>query len=370
MLKKIKDKRVNTFKELFPEYQTSKKGNFWVRVGAIKEPKRILYAGRSVTKNTLEKLGETIEFKRTVGGVVFLIKPTGALKCRTNNGWRDLSLKLIDNNFIGEGYSPIIDVFFIGRKYEWMKKYRNLWKYRFFQSFNSLKEAKNFLGFDFLSNKDFYGMFKNDFRSHELDSIILAEDKKNVYGLLKNADNKTMQILDDYIQLAYEHNITPIIPKGKNKLTEVHDELVWEISKSTAGDYSKEQKYYPVGNEKFESCWREKGLVFKRLNTPYEMYEEGCKQRHCLGTNYYNSLGDQSFYVFEWKDNRYDLQLFKNGGFGQFYGYKNLQSAPQELREIIKEGCELLHSIEDRKPDLKNYPKKEGTEQVSSNFLF
>ncbi len=359
MLKKVKEKRIEVFKKSFPDYKISDKGNYYVRLGVSKQKKVILKTGRSVTKNTLDSLGTTLEFEKSDASVVLLLKPTGALKVKFHRtAWSNLTLKLLDNHLYGETYKGIIEVFFIGRKYEWMKNYKNLWKYKYFQSFNSLKEAKNYIGFDFISNKDFYKIFKDDWYSHEFDSIILADKKKNVFNLLKNADQKVMHTLDDYIKLAYEHNIKPIIPKGKNRLTQLHDDLVWEVSKKTAQDYSKEQKFYPIDNEKFESCWREKGLVFKRLNTPYEMYVEGCKQRHCLGTNYYNSLGNQSFYVFEWEGERYDLQLHQNGAFGQFYGYKNLKTAPQELRNIIREGCDLMHSIEDRKPKLKNYPKK------------
>lgn len=372
MLKKVKEKRIEVFKKSFPDYKISDKGNYYVRLGVVKNKKRILHTGRSVTKNTLDTLGNITEFERSSASVILMIKPTGALKVKFDRvAWSNLTLKLMYNHLYGETYKGIIEVFFIGRKYEWMKNYKNLWKYKYFQSFNSLKEAKNYIGFDFISNKDFYKIFKEEWYSHEFDSLILADKKKDAYNLLKNADQKVMHTLDDYIKLAYEHNIKPIIPKGKNKLTELHDELVWEVSKKTAKNYSKKQKYFPVGNEKFENCWKEKGLIFRRLNTPYEMYEEGCKQRHCLGTNYYNSLGNQSFYTFEWKGKRYDLQLHTNGSFGQFYGYKNIESAPQELRNMIRENCDLTHTIEDRKPNLKDYPKKEGMVETSNvDWLF
>lgn len=357
MLKKIREKRIQFFKKSFPDYKISDKGNYWVKIGASVENKRIIYTGRSVTKNTIDKLGTINEFTKSEGGVVFVLKPTGALKCRVGGQWRNLSLKLIDNHFVSESYKGIIDLFFIGRKYEWMKDYRRLWKYRFFQSFNSLKEAKNFLGFDFINNKDFYQLFSDNWYTHELDTFILAENKKNTVRLLKKSDTKTRQILDDYIHLAYEHNETVLIPAGKNKLVELHDDLVHKINIKSADDYSKEQKYYPVGNKMFEQEWEKRGLKFKRLNTPYEMYQEGLSQRHCLGTNYYNSLGSQSFYVFWWKEDKYDLQLYKSGSLGQFYGYKNIDSAPKELIELVTKDLDLSHSIEDKKPNLDDYPK-------------
>lgn len=321
------------------------------------ENKRIVYTGRSVTKNTIDKLGTVNEFTKSQGGVVFLLKPTGALKCRVGGQWRNVSLKLIDNHFVSESYKDIVSLFFIGRKYEWMKDYKRLWKYRFFQSFNSLKEAKNFLGFDFINNKDFYKLFSGDWYTHELDTFILAKEKRNTYNLLKKADRKTRQILEDYIHLSYEHEEEVIIPAGKNKLVELHDDLVHKINIKSADDYSKEQKYYPVGNKMFEQEWKNRGLKFERLNTPYEMYQEGLSQRHCLGTNFYNSLGGQSFYVFWWKGSKYDLQLYKSGSLGQFYGYKNIDSAPKELKELVAKDIDLSHSIEDKKPNLEDYPK-------------
>lgn len=33
MLKKIRDKRIETFKKSFPDYKISEKGNYWVKVG-------------------------------------------------------------------------------------------------------------------------------------------------------------------------------------------------------------------------------------------------------------------------------------------------------------------------------------------------
>lgn len=313
-------------------------------------------------------MGTVNEFTKSEGGVVFVLKPTGALKCRAGGQWRNLSLKLIDNHFVSESYKDIVSLFFIGRKYEWMKDYRRLWKYRFFQSFNSLKEAKNFLGFDFISNKDFYKLFSGDWYTHELDVFILAKKKKNVYNLLKKSDRKIRQILEDYIHLAYEHEEDIVIPSGKNKLTELHDDLVHKINIKSAKDYSKEQKFYPIGNKMFEQEWEKRGLEFKRLNTPYEMYQEGLAQKHCLGTNYYNSLGGQSFYVFYWKGDKYDLQLYKSGSLGQFYGYKNIDSAPKELKQLAAKDIDLSHSIEDKKPNLKDYPKI-GNGKTSNNDL-
>ena len=369
MLKKLVDKKIKSFKKAFPDYKVSAKtGSLYSKLGVKESTKEVLTTGASITKNTLDRLGEIKRFKTHRADIIFLISPKGKLMYSTGGNYQLVTLKTLYN--IPSDYRDrILDTFFIGKKYEWIKGYDNIWRYRFFQSFGSLKEAKIFLGYEFLSNNDFYSMFSEEWRKHNFDAIILAKDKTKAFKLLRNPERKTLELLDDYISLCYTNNIEPIITAGKNSLEEEHDRLVWEISKKEAENYSKEQRYFAEGTDLLTSIWRERGLNFRRINTPFEMYLQGSKQRHCLGTNYYSTLNNYSFYTFTYEEDEYDLQLHKNGKIGQFYGFRN-KDVPRELRtKVIYDIAENVfrHNIIDMNPNLKNYPKKGGS---NNDFFF
>jgi len=95
---------------------------------------------------------------------------------------------------------------------------------------------------------------------------------------------------------------------------------MWIVNEKNADCYSKEYRYDI--EENFTKVWIERGLTFKRLTTPYEMYCQGIKQQHCIGTNYATSLHNYTFYTFTFNEKDYDLMLYKNGYVGQFYGRK------------------------------------------------
>lgn len=358
MLKKILDKRVELFKTEFPDFQISKKtGSLYVRRGNYENKKSLLYTGRSITKGNIKKLGQKIDWIENKSRVVYLLTPKGRLMFSKNNGnFSSVTLKTIRQDC-----TDLQSLFFIGKKYEWMKEYSSLWNYKFFQSFNSLSEAKKFLGFSFISDADFVSLFQNDYYDY-LSPIILAKNKNNVLRLYKNLDSEAKDLLRDYISLCFENNIEIEIPAGINRLEDLHDSAMWEVNKKNAECYSKEFKYEI--SEDFTKVWAERGLKFKRLTTPYEMYLQGIKQQHCIGTNYATTLGNYAFYTFTHQEKEWDIQIYKNGSVGQFYGRKN-KSVPQELKDKVVKNIDLGFNLTDIQPDLKNYPLIKEVEQVN-----
>lgn len=350
MLKKIKEKRVEQFKKDFPDFKISKKtGSLYTRIGVVESTKKIKYTGRAITKGTVKKLGELQEWKTSKARFVYLMSPAGKLMISKDGGnFTSVGLKALRHE-----NSDLTNVFFIGKKYEWLGNYPNMFPYKFFQGFNSLSEAKKFLGYSFLSDEDFSGLFKDDWFDF-LTPIILAKEKKNVVRLFKDLCSETRDALNDYINMCQEHNIEIEIPAGKNKLEELHDCAMWEINKKNMDCYSKEYRYDI--KEEFTKIWEERKLKFRRLETPYEMYAQGIKQIHCIGTNYAGNLGYNAFYTFTYKDKEYDLQIYKNGSVGQFYGRKNTP-VPQELRDKVVKEIDLKYDLIDLKPNLENYPK-------------
>lgn len=357
MLKKILDKKIEQFKSDFPNYQISKKtGSLYIRCGVHKQQKTVKYTGRSMTKGIIDKLGKTVTWTENRASYVFLLTPKGKLMYSDHGRpFKSVTLKSI-NRGIGE----VKEVFFIGKKYEWMKDYNNLWGYRFFQGFNSLADAKKFLGFSFISDADFVSLFKSDHYDY-LSPMILAKEKKNVIRLLKNIDVESKDLLNDYINMCQDNNIEIEIPAGINKLEELHDNAMWKVNEKNAENYSKECKYDVI--EDFTKTWKERGLEFRRLSTPYEMYAQGVKQQHCIGTNYATTLNKHLFYTFSYQGKEYDLQIYGNGGVGQFYGRRN-KPAPKELRQLVVSDINFSNKIVDINPNLTNYPMIKSDEEV------
>lgn len=363
MLKKILDKKVDMFKNTFPEHKVSKKtGSLYHKVGVSENKKVVVHTGKSVTKNTLAKLGTTVEWVEHKSRYVYLLTPKGRLMVsRYGGNFSSVTLKGIRQEF--DELSPI---FFTGKKYEWMKDYSNLWNYKFFQGFNSLGEAKKFLGFSFLSDADFIKLFGEESFDY-LQPMILSKNKEDVVRLYRNLDTEVTDLLRDYIALCNEHSLTIEIPAGRNKLKELHDTAMFKVNEKNAENYSKEYRYDIV--EKFTKVWEEKGLVFRRLSTPYDMYLQGLKQSHCIGTNYATTLHRYAFYTFIYEGEEFDIQINQDGAIAQFYGKRNKQ-APEKLRKVVTDTISFVgmeFKLLDTKPGLKNYPM---LQQIDGTWLF
>jgi len=357
MLKKITEKRIEQFKNDFPEFKISKKtGSMYIRIGVTESTKQIKYNGRAITKGTVKKLGQFQEWKQSKARFVYLLSPAGKLMMSKEGGnFRSVTLKALRTE-----NSDLTNTFFIGKKYEWLGNYPNMFPYKFFQGFNSLSEAKKFLGYSFISDEEFSNLFKDEWFDF-LTPVILAKDKKNVVRLFKDMGSDTRDSLNDYINMCQDHNMPVEIPAGKNKLEELHDSTMWEINKQSMDCYSKEYRYDI--EENFTKVWIERGLTFRRLETPYEMYSQGIKQIHCIGTNYAGNLGRNAFYSFSQEGKDYEIQIYSNGSVGQFYGRKNT-SVPADLKESVTKNIDLRYNLTDTKPGLKDYPKTADAKQV------
>ena len=351
MLKKLVDKKIEQFKKDFPEYGISKKtGSFYARVGVQKIPRNVRNSGFAVTKGTVGKLGTMNTWVENRAESIYLLTQKGKLMV-SKRGARYKNVSLKD---LRMGCEDLKNVFFIGRKYEWMREFPNLYPYRFFQSFNSLSDAKKFLGYSFISDSDFVSLFGDKMFDY-LMPIILAEEKSNAASLMKKINGKSLDLLSDYLNMCLNNDIPVKIPAGINRLDELHSEVTLEINRTQMELYSKEFRYEIT--EEFTKVWRERGLVFKRLETPYEMFEVGLKQSHCIGTNYASSLGRQAFYSFTYDSKQWEVLIYLNGSVGQFYGKRNSE-VPYNLRKLVTEDIDLKFFLTDVNPDIEDYPYK------------
>ncbi len=355
MLKIILNKKIEQFKITFPDFQTSKKtSSLYSRVGTFKEKKSVVRLGYSITKGTISKLGTKSEWERTKANFVYLISPKGKLMYSSHGGpFKSVTLKAIRNT------STILkDIFFIGKKYEWMIDYPLLWNYNFFQGFSSMLEAKRFLGFLFLSDDEFYKLFGDDNNGFDyLSPLIIGKDKEAVVALYKSMDFEGEKLLSEYIMKSFENDLTVEIPDTFGKVEILHDKVIWSTGQKDACNYSKEYRY--VIEESFTKGWKEDGLSFKRLETPFEVYCQGLRQQNNLKHNAPQSLNKQACYTFLFDGKEYDLVVDTTCNIVQFLGRKNTV-VPYDLRIII-----LRHKnpfkLVDAKPEITRYPYiKEG----------
>ena len=371
MKKVVIDKRIELFKELFPDYTISKNGNYVAEyLPRIQTIRRITYNGFNTTKGILDKIGKTNNIKAKRSNAIFLITPLGKFLYRTendryfNNTTMRAVTKLKNMNLINDIYEKFLEIFFLGRKYEYLKYYDNLHPYKIFQNFVSVSEVKKFLGFSFISDKIFINIFKRTDIDY-ITPMALAKNKVNAFNLLKNMDVRTTDLLSDYIKMCIENEREPEIPAGKGKLKTLHDNLVYTLTKEKAELMSKTKVYdsKPV----FENQWKNIGLKYKRLETPYEMFMQGVKQKHCIGTSWYNDLHEYSFYTIFWEGDNYEIQISKNGNVRQFYGYRNYSPLESLKEKVLHNSIDYSHDILKIKGiDLGNYPYKEG---VSNNIV-
>lgn len=361
MLKKIVDKRIEQFKKDFPEHKVSKGGNLFYAHNEHESEMGSTYTVFNVTKGTIKKLGQAKRWTVKKSQYVFLITPTGRMMIKSgkSNRFKQCSMK---DTF---SYPSITNTFFIGRKYEYLKAYPNLHIYNFFQGFTTLKDAKVFLGFDFISDSDFYNMFPtfNGYR-HGFSPIIMKyviespdEEKPNLVALLSKAESPLRVIteLEDYHDMAEKVGLEKKIPAGRNKLRELHDEATDKFNEGKADNYSDEVEYKMVSTREdkttFEDDWKERGLVFVKLDTPRKLFLEGIKQKHCIG-NYGSSLYYCSFYRIMFNDELYNVQIQNDGNIRQFYGYMN-RIPPKELTDIVYDSNinyqHLIRNLDDSK---------------------
>lgn len=388
MKKAVIDKKIQAFKEVFPYWKQSQRtDSIYARVNERKHKKVISYHGRSITKNLLKKYGTESEFETTFSDVVYLITSRGKLMYSLGHGarsWRNTTLKHV-REYNGWANEPIEteneeeqnllavqntkrqelqikDVFFIGKKYEWMKDYPEFWNYKFFMSFSSLKEAKNFLGFTYICNSRFYGMFKGK-PGDVFDDILQHRDNKNIVNLLNKLDKDSYHMLTDYKSMCKQEGIAPEIPKGYNKLRKLHDEISEKQNQELLKYTSKECIIFPKDTH-YEEVWKERGLRFKRVTDPYSLRLIGCRQHHCIGS-YYNHIFNMGVYSFFEGGKEYNLAFDSNSGnVSQFRGYRNCK-APDELYSKVTEDINLKHEII-RKTELpKHYPYIKSRESIS-----
>lgn len=357
MRKALLNKKMRLFQEYFPEHKVSSTGSLYTELNVQKQKKTIIINSQCVTKGTLGKIGTKREFNID-HSTRLLLTSNGKLMINLLGGkFRSLGLKDLfgaDRRTEDHGRTAIFlhsmlkdlkgkeqatrqeeiiqniaNIFFVGKKYEWIKLYPQLWALPYFRSFPSLSAAKNYLGYTFISNEQFIHLFGT---RTALQRLIEAQTHEQKVAMVQFLDDKrASETLEDLWRLCEELKIPMVtIPESKIALNEVHDKLVTELSLKGAEKYSEEKIEYK--SDIFD-YWRDNKLVFEILDSPRRLYIEGQRQSHCIGS-YTNQMKKNIFVSFTWEDRTYDLMMRLDGQIVQFYGKRNCQP-PKELYALV-----------------------------------
>lgn len=319
MKKEIFNLKLELFKNTVQDYQISKKGNHWGYLNKRKENSQYQIQNYNVTKSNINKLFKTFDYQQDLS-TILMMTPRGKLFIKSHNtkSFKAVTIRTCPDN--------LVKLFLFGRKAEWICNYSNLIQIKFLHSFKSLNEVKIYLGYSFISDKEFIKLLDISFISFVIYSKLLTHDDR--INLLHHGKNL---LLMDAIQMSIQLNLPISIPESKEKLKIWHDDLVSKKNSEKASRYSDEQIQYKSW---LFDYWKSKGVEYKILDSPRKLFLQGCKQNHCLAS-YSNQMSKHMYITFTHDNKEYDMQIHNTTGLIQFYGYRN-QRPPQELMDLVK----------------------------------
>lgn len=349
MRKSFINKKFELFRQYFPDHKISAKGSIYTVLLEQKRKKDITINSQCVTKGTLAKIGEKRSFTvdsscrllLTPTGKLMIVQPMGNrfapvgmkdLHNATNAGHKTGHTRIYTgkhDHTHEETIKNIAHIFMVGKKYEWLYHYPQLWGLPYFRSFPNLTSAKNYLGYTFISTDQFSHLFSSRAALQRLIEAKTHEQRVAVVQFLD--DKRATETLEDLWRLCEELKIPMVdMPLSKIALHNIHDDLAEQLAMKGAEKYSEERVTY---RSDIFDYWDRKGLKFEILDSPRKLFMEGQKQSHCLGS-YTKSLKNNIFVAFEWENRRYDLMMGLNGKAVQFYGKRNCQP-PKELKDLV-----------------------------------
>lgn len=368
MKKVLVEKRLRIFKETFPEWKVSEKsGNLYAAINTTSREVTKHLSATQVTKNTVSRLGEKRQWVEKSSDIIMItLRGKIMFKLKNDKYFKNLTVSMLDKHnrhdrmiaLSDDKFNGLVRCFFTGRKYEWLKDYRNLWMFRYFTGFNSLKDAKVHLGFSFISDGDFVKLFNHTERYAIFDLMIKSsrshDECVNCVSLIKDLVLKQKTKfsrpnrysgfieLKDYFKMVRNMEGEYSIPGSCSALTKLHDEAVVKIQSQKIKSRSSKKMYYY--SELF-NLLDLKGLDYEVLDSEKSLHIEGLVQKHCI-SNYSDGLygGNHLFIRFEHEGSFYDAQIGIDDWFTEINGKLLVQmkgkynkEAPKTLKNTVLE---------------------------------
>lgn len=302
----------------YGDVQQSKTGSNYVVLSTVLVKKEIIKSWANVTKNTILEAKDR-SYNKTNKEMLLLKNNKFYYKQQMEDFFRVLSISKVKmNNNLARAY-------FFNKKCEFLKNENPSYytAYNFLKSFSSMKEVKNYLGFTFLSVENF--------KSYSFESIINLymrfKSATIVYRFLKNSSTDWVSYLADINNMA---NGTAVIPESPGACVALHDKLVLEQNLVLLSNKSEVIVTFPHNFDNIDSF--EKKI---RLTSEKDLFKEGLEMSHCVRFRSH-LLSSNAFYSIVFENNRYTLQINKNGDLVEIQGYKNRTNIPEKLKQIIR----------------------------------
>lgn len=295
---KLYKKRIEILKEIAydGEVYLSKRGSYYCH---LKEPDRTVvntkYNYSNVTKSTINRLGESFTYPSSDCTIVTLSK-ANKLSLISNKSIKSLTSKVIKGSSFTD---KLLKIFLYNKKAEWIKDNPKWFNLRIATQFSSLKEMKNWFGYDFISCSKFEEFFTVD----KWGLLCYSKGREDLANIIstKTSSNE----IEDSLRMSKYCGVDIKIHKSKEKNKKNHDYLVklYNLKKKTEITQPK----YEYETEFFNRL-TEIGLEWEHLNTEYLLLEEGKRQYHCIGSKG-SSLRTSLFLSILYKDKRYSLEI-------------------------------------------------------------
>lgn len=335
--KSVLKKRISAFKEAFPGFRESEKGNLYYLIN--EQDKEVELIPQRITKANIARLGESRFF--TIYDHMVMITQTGKVLVRHYIRNKATKIKALNYKFgfYNSDLHPIIEVDMIGRKYEWMKSYKDLWMFDLPKGFSSLKEFKVFLGFGFISDKQFLKL--------KLDEVIKIyhtnhQTKVNYVNMVREKSLSFHDFLE-CIRMYKDLGLNETVPTSGSRLRTLHNELSNRLTlQALQMDFSKECAEY---KGKFIE-WANEQPSIEVITQPSRMIQLGISNQHCLAT-YINKMGTSMFLNVDVKD-----MISENGEYQaevrisdrkivQFRGKRN-KVGPYSVKNLLQEKLDSM----------------------------
>lgn len=308
------------------EVHTSKSGNYYVILNESSTVNRFTVTTNSVTKNTLDQLGQTKEWESKNQTILLLTKKSLLIKYEDTTHFKKLSIRLIrtlTNVFVNK--ENIARLYFFNKKCEWMWQYPLYWSnYSFVKSFSSLKELKNYLGFTFLSTKDFYTKVNLD---NAIDFYNLVSNKSSLVNVTRN------NLVIDTANMMRQLNIK--IKNLPRNIRSYHDKLVFDVKITKVNTTVFDFPFY----DNIRKCFESLDLQYRILNSQVDLLTETKLMGHCVGSSdiYFKRLqsGLYAYINVLFKGKYYTLEIDKNGDIKQAQGKYNSSEGVSELKGLF-----------------------------------
>ncbi len=288
--------------QFLPEMKTSKNGNYYIQ--ASNEKAHHLWSSYNVTKSTIGKIGTA--FSYPVRHKVIMLTKTGKFLTNDSGKFKDIGVKRYK------------ELWFIGRKCEWLLEYDLLQAFRLPRQFYNLNEFKKWLGYEFISDEKFREYMQNQL----FIQIVIhfkTKTKEERINLISLLSESTANEINDTINMSQQLREDFILPKSKNRLKEIHDNFAKRIE---IKDVNVEVKL-----ENFVIPYE-----YSIITNSRQLLKRGQDNHHCIGS-YYLKLRHDLFLNID----KYDAHIQftgKHWEIAQIRGFANCE-APIELINIV-----------------------------------